>query len=391
MNHSYMGKVMWVDLTAGRITTEVIPDEVYNRFLSGTGLAAWLLYRRIPPAADPLGPDNILGFISGILTSSGSLFTGRWMVVGKSPLTGTWGDANCGGNLSPGIKGCGVDGIFFTGQSQRPVYLYADTKGAELRDATHLWGKDAIETERLLVGAHGKKKRARVACIGMAGERRSLISGIVNHGGRLAARSGLGAVMGAKGLKALVLCGSRRVHATNPKAMKALSLSCNQHVAFQPPFLNGTMTAYLGALMRMLPAQMELDGMLYKIMLSKWGTVNQNQMAIEMGDAPVMNWKGSNRDFGMDKSKLIDPDEFTRPVVARYFCYSCPLGCGGVSLAPDGQTEMHRPEYESTIALGGPVPQRGCRQYLLPQRTAQPCRDGHHLSGRHGSLCHRMF
>jgi aldehyde:ferredoxin oxidoreductase len=132
MNHSYMGKVMWVDLTAGRITTEVIPDEVYNRFLSGTGLAAWLLYRRIPPAADPLGPDNILGFMSGILTSSGSLFTGRWMVVGKSPLTGTWGDANCGGNLSPGIKGCGVDGIFFTGQSQRPVYLYADTKGAEL-------------------------------------------------------------------------------------------------------------------------------------------------------------------------------------------------------------------------------------------------------------------
>ncbi|WP_319522123.1 aldehyde ferredoxin oxidoreductase family protein [uncultured Desulfosarcina sp.] len=353
MDRSYMGKVLWVNLSTGVLSTERIPDKIYSRFLSGTGLASWLLYHRIPDRADPLGPDNVLGFVSGVLTGSGSLFTGRWMVVGKSPLTGTWGDANCGGNLSPGIKGCGFDGIFFTGQSERPVYFYADTRKAELRDASHLWGKDAIETERILIKAHGKKQRARVACIGMAGERRSLISGIVNHGGRLAARSGLGAVMGAKKLKAVVLCGAHRVKVYDRKQMKALSLKCNEHVAFQPPFLNGTMTAYLGTLMRLLPTQMELDGMLYKIMLKKWGTVNQNQMAIETGDAPVMNWKGSNRDFGLEQSKLIDPDEFTKPVVAKYFCYSCPLGCGGINLAPDGKTEVHRPEYESTIALGG--------------------------------------
>ncbi|WP_319406205.1 aldehyde ferredoxin oxidoreductase family protein [uncultured Desulfosarcina sp.] len=353
MGHAYMGKVLWVDLSTGTITTESIPDRLYTRFLSGTGLASWLLYQRIPPGADPLGPDNILGFVSGVLTGSGSLFTGRWMAVGKSPLTGTWGDTNCGGNLAPGIKGCGVDGIFFTGRSNHPVYLYADTKGAELRDASHLWGQDAIETERLLIEENGRRQRVRVACIGIAGERRSLISGIVNHGGRLAARSGLGAVMGAKGLKAVVLCGAHRVHAYDRPRMKALSLSCNAHVAFQPPFLNGTMTAYLGTLMRFLPTQMEIDGMLYKVMLEKWGTVNQNQIAIEIGDAPVMNWKGSNRDFGLEASRPIDPDEFTRPVVAKYFCYSCPLGCGGISLAPDGKTEVHRPEYESTIALGG--------------------------------------
>ena len=353
MGRSTMGKVLWVDLSTGSITTEAISDDLYHRFLSGTGLAAYLLYKRIPAGADPLGPDNILGFVSGVLTASGSLFTGRWMVVGKSPLTGTWGDANCGGNLAPGIKGCGVDGIFFTGQSDRPVYLYADTRGAELRDAGDLWGKDAVETERLLIEAHGKKQRARVACIGMAGEKRSLIAGIVNHGGRLAARSGLGAVMGAKRLKAVVLCGAHRVGAHDAKRMKALSLECNRHVAFQPPFLNGTMTAYLGSVMRLMPTQMELDGFLYKIMLKKWGTVNQNQMAIEVGDAPVKNWKGSNRDFGFDQSKTINPDVFTEPVVAKYFCYSCPLGCGGISLAPDGSTEVHRPEYETTIALGG--------------------------------------
>jgi aldehyde:ferredoxin oxidoreductase len=353
MGRSYMGKVLWVNLNTGTLSTEPIPDQLYQRFLSGSGLASWLLYQRIPAGANPLGPDNILGFASGVLTASGSLFTGRWMVVGKSPLTGTWGDANCGGNLAPGIKGCGFDAIFFTGQSDRPVYLYADTRQAKLCDASHLWGKDAVETERLLIDAHGKKQRVRVACIGMAGERRSLIAGIVNHGGRLAARSGLGAVMGSKQLKAVVLCGAHRVKVFDAKKMKTLSQKCNEHVAFQPPFLNGTMTAYLGALMRFLPTQMELDGMLYKIMLKKWGTVNQNQMAIEIGDAPVMNWKGSNRDFGLDQSKLIDPDEFTEPVVAKYFCYSCPLGCGGINLAPDGKTEVHRPEYETTIALGG--------------------------------------
>ena len=353
MAHAYMGKVLWVDLSTGTTRTESIPDEYYRQFLSGTGLASYLLYQRIPSGADPLGPDNVLGFVSGILTASGSLFTGRWMVVGKSPLTGTWGDANCGGNLAPGIKGCGVDAIFFTGISPRPVYLYADTAGARLCDAATLWGKDAIETERLLVEDHGRKQRARVACIGMAGERRSLIAGIVNHGGRLAARSGLGAVMGAKRLKAVVLCGAHRVKAHDPKRMKTLSLECNRHVTFQPPFLNGTMTAYLGSIMRMLPTQMEIDGMLYKIMLKKWGTVNQNQMAIEIGDAPVKNWLGSNRDFDLDQSKPVNPDTFTASVVAKYFCYSCPLGCGGISLAPDGSTEVHRPEYETTIALGG--------------------------------------
>ena len=262
MNHSYMGKIVWVDLSTRRITFETLPDSLYRHYLSGIGLAARLLYERIPADADPLGPDNVLGFVSGILTSSGSLFTGRWMAVGKSPLTGTWGDANCGGNFAAGIKACGVDGIFFSGQSDRPVYLYADTGTVELRDATHLWGHDAIDSERSLIAAHGNKRRVRVACIGTAGEHRSLIAGIVNHGGRLAARSGLGAVMGAKRLKAVVLCGAHRVRVHDRHRMKTLTQQCNDHVAFQPPFLNGAMTAYLGALMRILPAQ-EQEGCLH--------------------------------------------------------------------------------------------------------------------------------
>ncbi|MBN1635958.1 MAG: aldehyde ferredoxin oxidoreductase, partial [Deltaproteobacteria bacterium] len=133
MGQGYMGKVLMVDLSKGTCVEELVPDEVYENYLSGTGLGAYMLYDRIPAGADPLGPDNILGFMSGLLTGTGSLFSGRWMVCGKSPLTGGWGDANCGGNFSPAIKRCGFDGIFFTGISKKPVYLLVENGKAELK------------------------------------------------------------------------------------------------------------------------------------------------------------------------------------------------------------------------------------------------------------------
>jgi len=348
-----MGRVLWVDLSSGDMTEEQIADPVYRDHLSGTGLAVHLLYSRIPAGADPLGPDNVLGFVSGLLTGTGSLFTGRWMVVGKSPLTGTWGDANCGGNLAPAIKQSGYDGIFFTGVSATPVYFFSDGNRSELRDAADLWGQDAVETEAELIRSASGRRKPRVACIGPAGERLSLISGIVNDQGRLAARSGLGAVMGAKRLKAVVLAGARRAVPNDREAVKALSRRCNRHVQWQPKFLSGTMTAYMGALARWMPLQVETDGMLYKVMLRKWGTVAMNQMAIEMGDAPVKNWQGSNQDFGPEKSKLVDPDRITGRVKAKYFCHSCPLGCGGISAPIGPYPKPHKPEYESVIALGG--------------------------------------
>ena len=168
--NAVMGKVLWVDLTTGKIEEEQIPDAVYEKVLSGLGLAAYLLYQRIPPGADPLGPENVLGFVSGLLTGTGSVMTGRWMAVAKSPLTGTWGDANCGGTLAPAIKQCGYDGIFFTGISPTPVYLHVEHGHAELRDASDLWGKDTRETETAL-RERFEGRPAAVACIGMAGEK----------------------------------------------------------------------------------------------------------------------------------------------------------------------------------------------------------------------------
>ncbi len=347
-----MGKIMVVDLSTGNIDIETISHAVYETFLSGVGLAAHLLYHRIPKGADPLGPDNILGFVSGLLTGTGSLFTGRWMVVGKSPLTLGWGEANCGGNFSPAIKRCGVDGIFFKGISPTPVYLYVDDTTRELRDAGELWGLDTVETESSLIEAAGKKK-VRVVCIGPAGERLSLISGISTDKGRMAARTGLGAVMGSKNLKALVLGGTRRITSHNKNEIHRLSKICNKWVQFQPPFIPGVFTAPLGALMRILPAVLTQDGMLYKVLLRKWGTVSMNQMSVEMGDAPIKNWKGSSADWGFFKSLSTNPDGIIREEGEKFHCYSCPLGCGGICKTKGKFKETHKPEYETVLSLGG--------------------------------------
>jgi len=352
MAGGYMGRILSVDLTERKITEETIPDSVYEKFLSGSGLGAFLLYNRIPENADPLGPDNIIGFVSGLLTGTGSLFTGRWMAVAKSPLTGGFGESNCGGNLSPAIKRCGYDGIFFSGISEKPVYLYVSGKKAELRDASDIWGKDAIETEEILIKRHFSGRKPRVACIGPAGERLSLISGISNDMGRMAARSGLGAVMGSKRLKAVVLNGSKKIGCNDKNEVKALSRKCNKWARFQPPFLSGNGIRILGAIVRYLPFQTAMDGMLLKILLSKWGTVSLNQYSIEAGDAPVKNWGGSNLDFAKELSDAVGPDRIKAHESAKYHCYSCPLGCGGVCSGPFLKEKTHKPEYETVTALG---------------------------------------
>ena len=351
-----MGKIMMVDLASGAIETEQIPDIVYETLLSGMGLAAHILYRDIPAQADPLGPENVLGFVSGLLTGTGSLFTGRWMVTGKSPLTGGWGEANCGGYFSPAIKRCGVDGIFFKGISDKSVYLHVDQQGARLCDAAHLWGKDTVETEAALQTAY---PRARVACIGQAGEKCSRISGVSTDNGRMAARSGLGAVMGSKRLKALVLEGKHRIPVHDREEVKALSKICNKWVHFQPPFIPGWLTGPLGTLMRILPFAATMDGMLYKTMLRKWGTVAMNQTSVEMGDAPIKNWLGSSRDWGIFRSFSANPDRFTKKEIRKYHCYSCPLGCGGICETKGKYKETHKPEYETVLSLGGFVMNKG--------------------------------
>jgi aldehyde:ferredoxin oxidoreductase len=345
-----MGKILWVDLASGAIWDEQLPDEIYERYLGGIGLAAYILYREIPAHADPLGPENVIGFVPGLLTGSGSLFTGRWMAAARSPLTGTWGEANCGGTLSNMLKRSGYDGIFFKGISPRPVYLYVENGRARLLDAGALWGKDTSETDDLLRKEH--TPASAVACIGPAGERLSLISGICNDRGRLAARSGLGAVMGSKRLKALVVRGNGRIAPHDPAEMKRLTQRLNRYIRFRPPFLAGAHMKYVGALLRVAPLGMAQDGMLYKLILQKWGTVGMNQASIEMGDGPVKNWRGDSTTFTGKRSEPFSPEHIALREVRKYRCSACSLGCGGLVDDPERQESAHKPEYESVTALG---------------------------------------
>ncbi|MCK4762584.1 MAG: aldehyde ferredoxin oxidoreductase [Candidatus Aminicenantes bacterium] len=350
----FTGKILCVNLTTGQCETETIPESIYYDFLSGTGLAVRLLYERIPAGADPLGSDNILVFASGLLTGTGSLFTGRWMAAAKSPLTGTWGDANCGGNLSPAIKQCGFDAILISGASKKPVYLYVDNKGAKLLPADDLWGLDAIAAEETLISRSKSKKKPAVACIGTAGEKLSLISGICNDRGRIAARSGLGAVMGSKKLKAVALAGSRPIHPYDREKMKTLSKRCRRRTKGYP-MPPGKSLPFLGKMLSLAKVLPPIPGIMMTSMFAKWGTTTLNQFSLETGDAPVKNWLGSLKDYPRRISKKIAADSFLAREKERYHCYSCPLGCGSIcNMPPEAKaSETHKPEYETVMAFGG--------------------------------------
>jgi len=351
----YTGKILTVNLSENRITEKRLPDSIYKKYLSGIGLASYYLSKEIPEFCDPLGPDNILGFVSGICTGTGALFSGRWMAVCKSPLTNTWGDANCGGNFAPAIKRCGYDAIFVNGIAENPVYLLVENGEVYLKNAGDLWGKDAVETEELLKERHFLKKNPSVACIGRAAEKISLISGICNEGGRIAARSGVGAVMGSKNLKAVVLNGSKPVKAYDTKRIKEHSKTLGNKIKAQKSFVFPDIALKIfGKLDAKTKNTSVMDGMLTTSVMKKWGTVGSINLSIENGDAPVKNWGGSNRDFHGLKSLKISPDKIIRREESKYHCYSCPMGCGGICNIDDiGKYEKtHKPEYETLNSFG---------------------------------------
>jgi len=216
----YMGKIMFVDLAAGGIREEEADENLLRKFIGGYGFGAAILYQSLKAGVEPLGPENLLGLVTGPLTGTAIPSGARFGVVAKSPLTGGWGDANCGGDFGPYLKFAGFDGVFFSGASPKPVYLLIDNGRAELKSAGHLWGKDAYQTEDALTSEYGPQ--SRVACIGPAGEKLSLISCILTDKGSAAGRSGLGAVMGAKRLKAVVARGNQPVSIFDQKTVERL-------------------------------------------------------------------------------------------------------------------------------------------------------------------------
>lgn len=170
MTGGSIGKILKVDLTHGRVHLETLDESFYQAWLGGYGLGVRIIYTDITPRVDPLGPGNIFGFASGLLTGTLTPLGSGFAVVGKSPLTGTWGDSRAGGFFGSELKFAGIDAVFFYGRSSKPVYLWVEDSEAVFKDASAIWGRDTVETEDIIREEHGDK-RAQVACIGPAGRR----------------------------------------------------------------------------------------------------------------------------------------------------------------------------------------------------------------------------
>lgn len=326
MANGYMGQILDVDLSAGTMEDFPITQEMRDEYIGGYGIGVKIIYDRMKPGVDPLGPDNILGLITGPMTGTPCIEGNRFVAVCKSPLTGTWGDANCGGTWGPALKFAGYDGVVLTGASEKPVYIYIEDGKASLHDASDLWGLDSNEAEDVLQERHGQG--TEVALIGQSGERLSLISCIMNDKGRAAGRSGVGAVIGSKKLKAVVAKAKRGAEVPIPDVAKAR-----------------------GIRKKYLPNK---DLAMYDF-FHDTGTLGLTSGAAENGDSPVKNWSSSGQGAfkrGIESFR----DENVMPYqTKRYGCWRCSMACGGHMVVKEGEfkgTEHHKPEYETAASYG---------------------------------------
>ena len=208
--HGYLGRILRVDLNRGELWDEPLNEDYARLYIGGSGLAARYLYDVLDIETDPLGPGNPLLFLTGPLVGTSFTSAGRYSVCARSPLTGIWGEANSGGFFGPELRYAGYDGIWITGAAAEPAWLSVTDGEAELHEARDVWGSDIYVTQERLREAVDDA-RARVACIGLAGENKVKLAGIANDHGRFAARTGLGAVMGSKNLKAIAVRGTGKV------------------------------------------------------------------------------------------------------------------------------------------------------------------------------------
>jgi aldehyde:ferredoxin oxidoreductase len=202
----YSGKILRVDLSTGKHEVEEVPEVIYRRYLGGGALASYFLLRDLPPGVDPLGPDNMLIFMTSVINGTSISGANRYTAAAKSPLSGGYGEAEAGGYWGPELKATGYDGIIVTGAAARPVYLFIKEGNVEIRDAAPYWGRKASEVQEALEQDLGDR-RIRVLQIGISGERLVRYAAIVNQCRHFHGRAGLGAVMGSKKLKAIVVRG----------------------------------------------------------------------------------------------------------------------------------------------------------------------------------------
>ncbi|MFB0560235.1 MAG: aldehyde ferredoxin oxidoreductase family protein [Candidatus Lokiarchaeia archaeon] len=319
----YLEKILRVDLSKGKITTEELKEEPQKKYLGGSGLAARILYDELKPGIDPLGPENKLVFATGPLTGTRAPSSGRHLVAAKSPLTGFWGEATSGGFWGAELKFAGFDAIIVEGKSEEPVYLWIKDRETELKDASPIWGKNVYQTEDMIRESLGDNKII-VSSIGPAGEKLVKIANIMNDKDRAAGRCGLGAVMGSKKLKAIAVRGTQSIPIVDPDA------------------LNESANKFREA----LKANFMVDG------VTKQGTNSATSSLNMMGTLPTQYY----REGVFEEAEKIDGNALMELTTKRFACYACPVACGRghveVKSGPYAGTSGGGPEYETVAAFG---------------------------------------
>ena len=322
--YGYIGKYLHVDLSSGAIEVRDVPEEIRLSYIGGVGWGAKLLYDGTNRSTNPLGPENLLCFVTGPLTGTRISGAGRHSVVCKSPLTGAWGESSVGGTWGRQLKMAGYDGIVVTGRAAGPVYLWVNDGEATVRKADHVWGKDTYETDELL--RQETDLQASVSCIGPAGENLLPISGIFTDGieGRAAARCGVGAVQGSKNLKAIVVRGKIPVKIADPVGLAEIIKRIS------PELVKKT------AGMR------------------KFGTAGLVIGCEQSGDFPVRNWRDGKWEEGA--LKISGPAMNDTILKKNYHCAGCLVGCGRNVEITEGEYAPVKgagPEYETLGLFGG--------------------------------------
>jgi aldehyde:ferredoxin oxidoreductase len=316
------GKVLRVDLTHERVSVEAIDPQVVKDFIGGRGWAIKYLRDEVDPAVDPLSPENKLIFATGPLTDTPAPTGNRYMVVTKAPLTGAISVSNAGGMYPTEMKRTGFDMFIFEGKAERPVYVWINDDRVEIRPAEHLWGRAVPETDDALLEETDPK--AKVACIGPAGERLVKMASIMNDKHRAAGRSGVGAVMGSKNLKAVVVRGTQKTTLAEPEQMRALCREVRQEVAAD---------VKKGSSLR------------------DYGTAYVPIVTNEIGILPTRNFQTGVFEGVEGITGVVLTEKY---LIRPKACYGCPIACGRKTKVevPGYEGEGEGPEYETIASLG---------------------------------------
>ena len=318
--YGYHGKIARINLSTGKISVENIDENFAKKWLGTRGFGIHTLLKEIDPKVEPLSEENKIIYSTGPLTGTAAPTGGRYMVITKSPLTGYIAMANSGGFFGAELKFAGWDYLIVEGKSENPVYISIKDDDIEIKDASHIWGKKVSETEKILLEEFGDK-HAQIASIGPAGENLVKFSAIMNNGHRAAARGGVGAVMGSKKLKAIIVRGHNKTPlADRQKFISVVKEKINK--------LKNDPVAGSG--------------------LPKYGTAVLVNIINQNGLYPTRNFRTGVFEYAEEQSG--------EAMAAKYLkrnkpCYACPIGCGRVNVISSvGETEG--PEYESLWALG---------------------------------------